>query len=249
MNPDPSPLPTASAPGPGGMTLRWKMLTGAGFLVAAVLLGREFGHLMPVLRAWAASQGALGWVLFVVAVMVFTSVFVPDTVFAVTAGMLYGVAGGTALVTVAVFLTASMNFLVARRWLSGTVRRWLDRQPRMAAIERAIHREGFRFQLLLRLTPLSPVALSYALGTTPTRFGTFIAACVGLIPGLFVEVYLGHVAQSVAQVAHAPSHHSPAHTVFTVGSLAACLAVFAYITRIARRALAGQESDLSEAAL
>lgn len=248
MNPELSPITSKSTPGRGTMTLRWAVLAGGLLLLAAVLIGRQFGHLLPVLEETVARHGALGWVLFVLVAMVCTSVFVPDTVFAVMAGMLYGVLGGTVIITVAVFLTASVDFLLARRWLFGTVRRWLERQPRLAAIERAIHREGFRFQFLLRLTPLSPVVLSYVLGTTPTRFGTFLAACVGLIPGLFAEVYLGHVARRIARVAHDPSLHSPAHTVFALLSLASCLAILAWLTRIARRAIADAEGSGKERA-
>lgn len=238
-----SPSPTAGVPtarNPPG--LRARILGGALVLLVIAALGREFGHRLPELEHWIASQGFLGWVVFVAATMVCTSLFVPDTVFAVMAGVLYGVLGGTTIITVAVLLTASVNFVMARRWLFDVVRRWLERQPRLAAIERAVQREGLRLQFLIRLTPLSPVAVSYVLGTTTTRFVTFLTACVGLIPALFVEVYLGHFARHMVRVAHEPSSLSKTHTLFTVLSLALCLAVLAYISRIARKALAEAEA-------
>lgn len=242
MNPDiPTPNPERPADR-GATTLRWRILGGGLLLLAAGLLGREFGHHLPALDRWIASQGFWGWAVFILVTVVGTSLFVPDTVFAVMAGVLYGVAGGTAIITLAVFLTASVDFLVARRWLFGVVRRWLERQPRLAAIERAVQREGLRFQFLIRLTPLSPVAVSYVLGTTHTRFGPFLAACLGLIPGLFVEVYLGHVAQHVVRTVNEPSVHSRTHTAVTLASLAVCLCVLAYITRLARRALSEVEA-------
>jgi uncharacterized membrane protein YdjX (TVP38/TMEM64 family) len=227
---------------PRSATLRWRILAGAILLVAAVFLGREFGHQLPALEHWIANQGFWGWAVFILATMVCTSLFVPDTVFAVMAGVLFGVAGGTTLISVAVLLTATLNFFLARRWLFGVVRKWLEAQPRLAAIERAVQREGLRFQFLIRLTPLSPVAVSYVLGTTHTRFLPFLTACLGLIPGLFVEVYLGHVAQHVARAVGQPAVHSRSHTVITLMSLAMCLGVLAYITHLARRALAEAEA-------
>ena len=224
------------------MTQRWRLVAGVCLLMVAGFLGRQFGHRIPELELWIAGQGFIGWIVFVAVAVVLTSLFVPDTVFAVMAGMLYGLWGGTAIITVAVFLAATLDFFLARHWLHGVVRRWMAGQARLSAIERAVQREGFRLLFLIRLTPLSPVAVSYLLGTTPTRFGPFLAACLGLVPGLFVEVYLGHLARHVARVAGAPETHSWVHTGVTVLSLGICLGVLTYISRVARRALAEAES-------
>jgi len=225
-------------------TPEWLRHAAMALVLLGVLVwvGRELGHRLPAIEQWIEQQGFAGWVVFIALTVVGTSLFIPDTVFAVMAGVLYGVPGGSLLITVAAFLTASLNFLLARRWLHAAVRRWLERQPRLAAIERAVQREGLRFLFLIRLTPLSPVAVSYLLGTTPTRFGPFLLACTGLIPGLVVEVYLGHVAKHVVRVAGDPEAHSRAHTVLTVAGLALCLALLAYITRIARQAIASAEA-------
>lgn len=219
-------------------------IAGVLLLLLAAWVGREVGHRIPELEGWIAQQGIWGWVIFVVVTLICTSCFVPDTLFAVMAGVLYGVAGGTAIITTAVLLTAVVNFTLARWWLHGIVRRWLNRRPRLAAIERAVDREGLRFLVLLRLTPLSPVAVSYLLGTTRTRFVPFLASSLGLIPGLFVEVYLGHVARHVVGAAGAVQGHSRSHTALTLVGLVLCFALLAYITRIARRAIAEAEAEV-----
>ncbi|MCW5556249.1 MAG: VTT domain-containing protein [Verrucomicrobiae bacterium] len=211
-----------------------------------IWVGRELGHWLPAIEHWIEQQGFAGWVVFVALTVVATSLFVPATVFSVMAGILFGVPGGSLLITVAAFLAASLNFLLARRWFHAAVRRWLEHQPRLAAIERAVQREGLRFLFLIRLTPLSPVAVSYLLGTTQTRFGPFLLACAGLIPGLVVEVYLGHVAGQVVRVAGHPEAHFRAHTVLTVAGLTLCLALMAYITRIARKAIASASDGSQE---
>lgn len=228
-------------PGDPRTGLALKIVLGVLLVIAAVWLGRDFGHQLPKIERWVGSHGILGWLVFIAAVVVFTSVFFPDTVFAIIAGVLFGVAGGTALIVAGSLLTAAVNFAVSRLLLRNTVRGWLARNPKLAAIERAVNREGLRFQFLLRLTPINPVSVSYVLGATQTRFATFITACLGLIPALFVEVYFGAVASHVAKVSGKVGEHSTLHTTLTIAGLVLSVGLLVYVTRVARRALSGYE--------
>jgi uncharacterized membrane protein YdjX (TVP38/TMEM64 family) len=158
-------------------------------------------------------------------------------VFAVSAGILFGVAKGTAIMAVACLLTALVNFTVSRRFLHSHVRRWLESSPRLASLERAVQNEGLRFLFLLRLTPLHPVTVNYLLGATQTRISTFLLASLGMIPGLFVSVYFGFVAKQVTKASGQAGTHSALHTAITIGGLLACAAFLVYVTRLARRAL------------
>jgi uncharacterized membrane protein YdjX (TVP38/TMEM64 family) len=220
-----------------------KILIGALLLIVAIALGRDFGHHLPALEKWIASHGILGFVVFVLTVVLCTSLFIPDTIFAVLAGVLFGVFWGTISVVMASLLTALSRWLLRER-----VRRWLATRPRLAAIERAVKQEGLRFLFLLRLTPIHPVAVSYVLGATNTRFTTFLVASLGLIPGLFVEVYFGYVAKHVAKVSGNVSDDSTLHTGLTLAGLLVCVASLVYVTRLARRALAGYETQAVSAA-
>lgn len=231
----------------GGRPILAKGIAAAVLLLLAVGVGRTLGHHIAGLESWIAGHGWVGEVVFVVVLVLFTSVFVPDSLFAVMAGMLFGLVRGTGLVVAGVFLTAGLNFFISRSLAREPVRRWLERVPRLAALERAVRDEGFRFQFLLRLTPISPVTLNYLLGATGTRFRTFLAACLGMVPGLFVEVYFGQAAKHMAQLAHDPRHHERGHTLLMFGGLAVCLVVLAYITVLARRAVARQEARVSAA--
>jgi uncharacterized membrane protein YdjX (TVP38/TMEM64 family) len=221
--------------------LALKLFAGVLLLLCVAWLGRYFGHHLPALERWIASHGALGFVVFIVAVVVCPSLFVPDTVFAVLAGILFGVFWGTLVVVVASLLTATVDFAISRQFLREKVRRWLSANPRLAAIEQAVKREGLRFLFLLRLTPIHPVTVSYVLGATNTPVSTFLAASLGLIPGLFVEVYFGYVAKHVAKVSGKVSEHSTLHTVLTIAGLVLSIALLVYVTRLARRALSGYE--------
>ena len=111
-----------SLPGSGYARTWIKIAVAAVLIGSAVWLGRSFGHHIPALEDWVASQGAWGYVAFVVAVIVGTSIFVPDTAFAVMAGALFGVWWGTTLMTVACLLTATLNFLLGRLFFQRAVR-------------------------------------------------------------------------------------------------------------------------------
>ncbi len=236
-------------PARGSRALAIKLASAGLLVLVAVIAGRYFGHHLAGLEDWIANHGRRGEAVFVLALVLLTSVFVPDSLFAVAAGVLFGVARGTVLVSLGALLTAGLNFLIARRLAHRTVQHWLERVPRLAALEQVVQREGFKFQFLLRLTPLNPVTLNYLLGATNTRFTTYLLAALGMIPGLFVEVYFGHVAHRLARLSNDPQSHGTPRTLLTSVGLVLCLAVLIYVTLMARKAVTLQErKDLASAA-
>jgi uncharacterized membrane protein YdjX (TVP38/TMEM64 family) len=123
----------------------------------------------------------------------------------------------------------------------GAVERKLEGNPRFAAIDRAIARQGRRIVLLLRLSPIFPFnLLNYALGLTQVRFVDYVIAMVGILPGTVLYVYTGKLAGDVAALAGgaAPPRGPGYYAVLGLGLLAT-VAVTAIITRTARRALRG----------
>lgn len=217
-----------------------KIVFGLVLLGAAVWAGFHFGHLLPALEKWISGHGALGYLVFIGVVVVCTSLFVPDTVFALLAGVLFGLGWGAAAIMTASLLTACLDFGISRYFLGERGRRWLEANPRLRAIEQAASREGLPFLFMLRLTPISPVTVSYVLGITQTRFSVFLMASLGLLPALFVEVYFGYMANHAAKLSGGVAEHSPLHMAVNLGGLAACVVFLVYVTRVARRALAEQ---------
>ncbi len=110
---------------------------------------------------------------------------------------------------------------------------------RLAAIDRAIARKGFRLVLLLRLSPVVPYSLlNYALGLTRVRFRDFLLGSVGMLPGTILYVSCSKVAGEVAALAGGrPAPHDMAYWILVAVGLAATIAASVLVTRIARRAL------------
>jgi uncharacterized membrane protein YdjX (TVP38/TMEM64 family) len=227
-----------------GRVMRW---AAAAVAVAIVVwLGRYLGHHLVALEDWVRGLGPAGPLAFLAVFVVLALFCIPDTIFAIAAGVLFSLWIGTGLIVAGVIAAASISFLLARRVLREPVERRLQRSPKLLAIKRALGGAGLRLQFLLRLTPLNPVLVSYVLGSSGVPYRTFLIACAGLIPGLFVEVYLGYAAAHMSKVTSGAQSHPPLHTAIAIGGLIVCILIMVMVTRAARRALA-HESNVGSA--
>ena len=220
------------------------VLCGVPLLAIALWFGRSLGEDWVEFERWIVDLGAWGPLVLVIATAILTTLMFPDTPLSMAAGALFGMKWGIACAVVGSIVGALLAFWVSRLLLRQRVRVFLDKHPRWSAIEEAAAREGLRLQLLIRLTPMPSATFSYIMGASRLGFKAFALACVGMIPGMFVEVYLGHVAGHAASVASGTSEHSLIHTAVTVLGLALAVVVMAYVTRLARRAIAASEVKL-----
>jgi uncharacterized membrane protein YdjX (TVP38/TMEM64 family) len=208
-------------------------------LAALVLAGRTAGAHFATFAEWVKAQGALGPAVFIAGYAAAVVAFVPGSLLTLAAGALFGLGAGTLYVMIAATLGAAGSFLVARYLARGAVEQKLAGNPRLAAIDRAIGAEGRKIVLLLRLSPAFPFnVLNYALGLTRVRFGDYLVASLGMLPGTLLYVYSGKLAGDVAAVAGgAAPARGPGYWALLGLGLAATLAVTLLVTRLARRAL------------
>lgn len=209
-------------------------------LVAALLLfgGRVAGYL-PEFSAWVDGLGVWGPIVFVLGYTVATVAFIPGSLLTLAGGAIFGLAEGTALVFVGASLGATAAFLASRYLVRGAIEKRVAAEPRFAAIDRAVGREGFKIVLLLRLTPIVPfILLNYALGLTRVSLGDYVRAFIGMLPATLLYVYYGKVIGDVAEIAAGVGDDRGwgDHALLGVG-LIATIAATTIIVRIARRAL------------
>lgn len=209
-------------------------------LVAVLLLfGRRVAGYLPEFSAWVDGLGVWGPVVFVLGYTVATVAFIPGSLLTLAGGAIFGLAEGTALVFAGASLGATAAFLASRYMVRGAIERRVAAEPRFAAIDRAVGREGFKIVLLLRLTPVVPfVLLNYALGLTRVKLRDYVLAFGGMLPATLLYVYYGKVVGDLAEIAAGGGGERGWETwVFTGVGLAATIAVITVVTRIARRAL------------
>jgi uncharacterized membrane protein YdjX (TVP38/TMEM64 family) len=186
---------------------------------------------------WVRQLGPAGVIVFILAYAIATVLFLPGWIFTVSAGLIYGVVGGTLVALTGAIIGATLAFLIARYVLRRNIEEITRKSPRFAAIDEAIGKNGWKIVGLLRLSPLIPFNLSnYFYGITSVRFGAYVlVSAVGMIPGTLLYAYLGAIGQ--AGVSGGAKTHSPWQYVLLGVGLIATVVVTIFVSRLAKKAL------------
>jgi uncharacterized membrane protein YdjX (TVP38/TMEM64 family) len=188
--------------------------------------------------------GAWGPVLFIVAYVVAALTLAPAFLLTFAAGAVFGLWRGTVLVYVGAVLGSSAVFALASPLARSRLLRWIDRDPRVAAVRLALVGDAVWVMFLLRLSPLVPyVLLNYALALSGVRYRDFLLATVGMLPAIVMYVYYGKIVGDVAKIAAGvvPPRGVEYWIVVSLGLVATIVAT-TMITRAARRAIALQQA-------
>ncbi len=212
------------------------LLVSLAVLVIAVWLlpAREW---LVQLTDWAQAHPRIAWAGFILAYILAAVLMVPGSILTLAAGVLFGVALGVALVSLASTLGACCAFLVGRFLARDWVESRLEAMPRFSALDRAVARKGWQIVLLARLSVLIPYnLLNYALGLTNVRFGAYLfSTVVGMLPAILLYVYLGSVAGSLASMDQAGTPAIP-QSIFVTGLIVTAVLIVV-IARLTAKAL------------
>jgi uncharacterized membrane protein YdjX (TVP38/TMEM64 family) len=122
-------------------------------------------------------------------------------VFPLTAssGALFGILPGTILCLLCASIAASISFIIGRTLLRDYVETIISTNPKFQSFDRIIQQGGFKLILLVRLSPIFPLAVSnYLYGASGINFVPYLAGTVlGFLPGTFAYVYAGCVGKAL----------------------------------------------------
>lgn len=123
--------------------------------------------------------------------------FVPRTLLAILAGLLFGIDSGIFWATIGSVAGAVAGFLVARYINSGLF--GLDRNARIRPVLDRVERGGWRAVALLRLIPVMPHSLgNYGLGLTRMPLGAYaFGSLLGQLPMTIAYVDFGAAGERV----------------------------------------------------
>lgn len=219
-------------------------LVAVAVAVAAIIVGgRTFGGRLVDLLAWVDGLGAWGPAAFIAIYAAAVAVLLPASILTLAAGALFGLAHGIVYAFVAASIGGTAAFLLARTIGRGWVERRTRRDPRVAALDRAIAAEGRKIVFLLRLSPAIPFSvLNTALGVTRVSLADYLAGFPGMLPATTLYVYYGKLAGDLATLAAggAVRHDTSYYVVLALGLVATAVAT-AFVTRLAKRALAAAQ--------
>ena len=157
------------------------------FALVLLLIGRDAGDVRRTVDAFGAWAPAA----FVVLAVLLTCAFFPFPVIAAASGVLFGVAGGTALSIAGGTLGALVAFAIARRFGAAPVAALAG--ERLRRLIDAVSRRGFVAVLYLRIFPGVPRDLSnYLCGLTTIGVAPYAAATLlGISPRAYAYTALG----------------------------------------------------------
>ncbi len=211
-------------------------------LICAILLARllPMDRIVRLLTTTIEGLGIWGPIVFGLVYIVASLMFVPGSALTLASGLLFGLAGGTAVVSVASTTSAALAFLIARYLARGAVEGMAGKSPRFAAIDKAIGEGGWKIIAMLRLSPAMPFSLgNYLFGLTRVKFWPYVlTSWLFMLPGTFMYVYLGYIGSAGITAAGGQSSRPPAQWALLIVGLIATIGVTVYVTRLARRAIA-----------
>ena len=179
--------PRRAGPGP---------LRRLALLVLFVALATVLVLVLPTptvaqMRQMLDGVGWWGVPAFVVGYAALTLAPVPKSVLSISAGVLFGFAGGLMIVYSAAMLGATAAFWLGRALGREAVEKFTG--TRVAKVDQVLRRRGFVAVVGVRLVPVLPfTAINYSAGLTsvgwwPYFFGTLL----GIVPGALSFVALG----------------------------------------------------------
>ena len=119
------------------------------------------------------------------------------------AGFAFGLWKGFLAVSAGATLGASSAFLVARFIARNKIESVAQRHEKFRKIDNAIGKQGAKLIFLLRLSPVIPFNLSnYFYGLTTVKFWSYVlASWIGMMPGTFLDVYIGAAGKAAVAAA------------------------------------------------
>lgn len=222
-----------------------KAVAGAAALLAVAAVayfaqGHSVQDATQAVERTVTAVGSAGPLIFIGSYAIATVVLVPASALTLAAGFLYGPITGTAIVSAASTLGATLAFLVSRYLARPYVLRKLQDYPKLAAVQSKVSADGANVVFLLRLSPLVPFTLlNYALGVTEVPLASYIGTSwAGMLPATIAYVYLGSTGRSATD-AGSGNFDTVKFGLYAVGAVATLL-----VTKlVADRASAALEDE------
>lgn len=199
------------------------------------------GGWLQQFQMYVRGLGPSGYVLYTLVYAVCVIFLIPASLLSLGAGALFGVFGGSVVVTIGATLGATAAFLLAKTVLRERVSKWIAKNQKMRAVDAAIQKEGTKLMLLMRVSGFPPFTwINYALGLTAVKLAPYvITTLIGIIPGVFAFTYAG--------AAGAAALSGRGNRTLLITTAIGAILVSVYVARVATRAIrsAGVEIDAS----
>lgn len=185
---------------------------------------------------WVKGLGFWGPFIFVLLYIPSCVLMFPDILPNTAAGAIWGIFIGAAAVSFGRLLGSTVTFLLARRFSQHWQEQRMAKDPKFAAVAKAIEQQGFRIVLLLRLCPLFPVImLNYGLGMTQVTLRSYMAGTLlGMIPRTLFVAYAGSGVRSLMDLSSGKALENAGNPLLYWGGLVISLIIVVFLANKAR---------------
>ncbi len=226
---------------------RWLWLAAGALLVLLAWQGHHLAHWLPVFEREIEALGPWGPLAFCVALVLLEPFFVPDTLFALAAGIAFGPVAGTFYYVAAVYAACLAIQWLGGRWLRAPALRALERSPRLRALVERAAGGGPRLTFLVRLVPVNQALLSYALGAAGVPFRNALVGNLGMFPHMLPTLYFGAAAVHMTRMAGTGHTEWERDAILGLLALATAVALALWLIRRAHASLGVAADALPEA--
>jgi len=143
-------------------------------------------------KNYISSFGKLAPLVYTVMFTLSALTLFPDSVLAISGGMIFGFYYGTIYTIIGAILAASLAFFLSRILGKNIVNKFLKNNK--LKVINAVENKGFISVLALRLIPLIPFdIISYGAGLTKVSYVDYITAtALGIVPGVLIYINIGN---------------------------------------------------------
>lgn len=178
---------------------------------------------------WVEQIGPGGGVVFFCGGVLLISICIPKTLLSLAAGALYGTSYGFLMMLAVSVTAAALNYSFARWLVYDTALLWTSKHPKGESLRQLAASSGFLPLLLLRLSPVPTMLVSYGCGSLAVPVRPYLLASALAVLGQILWIRTGHMASDLA----GSEAKSFAGGLTLVIQLAAAIGLAAYLARIA----------------
>lgn len=172
-----------------------KLLLMSAILLATIIYINKTGLLTEVspegIREFINGFGAYAPLIYIILFAIVPLTFFPDSVLAISSGLIFGLAKGALYTMIGAFLGGTLAFFISRTLKKDFID--VITKGKYDKFHSKIEINGFFTVLILRLIPLFPFdIISYGAGLSKVIYRDFIiGTLIGIIPGVLVFVNIG----------------------------------------------------------
>ncbi|EKM59688.1 uncharacterized protein PHACADRAFT_250345 [Phanerochaete carnosa HHB-10118-sp] len=227
-------------------------ITTLGFLVAISFWKAEVFGGLDKLSRWLKSDEYIGYAS--IFILIFLTTFPPLPLYStliILSGYTFGAWTGAVISYAASLTGALVVFMVSRTFFRASISRWLSCTITIKRVVKAIEKNP-RLLFLIRLAPYPYNVMNCLLAASPSLTLRTYALCTALsLPKLIIHTSIGSSIRSFAQYHIVkPGESAPAAGdegmlghYSTVAGVVLCVAIFVYLSIVARRAVDGELGD------